>query len=202
MLSDNLKALRKQKGYSQETMAQQLNVVRQTISKWEKGLSVPDAEMLEQIADLFEVSVDTLLDREPETRQERADYHEIAVQLAVLNEQLALQRRTRRRIWKAVVICLIVMVLVPVLLFGLSFSAFHTVQFDGMVTTVRMECALDGEEYIYEVTFDEQNRVVSAGGDAWIADHVQTEQYSDANILMAQIEDYFLDRGGTFEITN
>lgn len=45
MFSENLKTLRKQKGMSQETLAQQLNVVRQTISKWEKGLSVPDADL-------------------------------------------------------------------------------------------------------------------------------------------------------------
>ena len=62
MLGENIKALRKQKGYSQETLAQQLNVVRQTISKWEKGLSVPDAEMLERMAALFEVSTDALLE--------------------------------------------------------------------------------------------------------------------------------------------
>ena len=61
MFSDNLKTLRRQKGMSQEILAQRLNVVRQTISKWEKGLSVPDAEMLTRIAELFEVSVSDLL---------------------------------------------------------------------------------------------------------------------------------------------
>lgn len=45
IFSENLKTLRKQKGMSQETLAQQLNVVRQTISKWEKGLPVPDADL-------------------------------------------------------------------------------------------------------------------------------------------------------------
>ena len=61
MLGENLKALRKQKGMSQEVMAQQLNVVRQTVSKWEQGLSVPDAKMLTRIAELFEVPVSSLL---------------------------------------------------------------------------------------------------------------------------------------------
>ena len=46
MFSENLKTLRKQKGYTQEELAARLNVVRQTVSKWEKGLSVPDAELL------------------------------------------------------------------------------------------------------------------------------------------------------------
>ena len=61
MLGENLKALRKQRGMSQEVMAQQLNVVRQTVSKWEQGLSVPDAQMLTRIAELFEVPVSSLL---------------------------------------------------------------------------------------------------------------------------------------------
>ena len=53
MLNENLKQLRKSKGLSQEELAIRLNVVRQTISKWEKGLSVPDADMLIKIADIF-----------------------------------------------------------------------------------------------------------------------------------------------------
>ena len=53
MLSDNIKILRKKKGYSQETLAEQLHVVRQTISKWEKGISVPDAVMPDRMAELF-----------------------------------------------------------------------------------------------------------------------------------------------------
>ncbi|MCR4929008.1 MAG: helix-turn-helix domain-containing protein, partial [Lachnospiraceae bacterium] len=52
MLGENIKTLRKQKGFSQETLAQQLNVVRQTVSKWEKGISVPDAEMLNALSEL------------------------------------------------------------------------------------------------------------------------------------------------------
>ena len=61
MLSDNIKNLRKQKGYTQETLAQALNIVRQTVSKWENGYSVPDADMLEKLAEVFEVPVTDLL---------------------------------------------------------------------------------------------------------------------------------------------
>ena len=46
MLSDNIKRIRKSKGLSQEELAIKLNVVRQTVSKWENGLSVPDSDML------------------------------------------------------------------------------------------------------------------------------------------------------------
>ena len=57
MFQDNLKALRKRKGITQEELATRLNVVRQTVSKWEKGLSVPDSELLIKLAEILEVPV-------------------------------------------------------------------------------------------------------------------------------------------------
>ena len=61
MLSENIKAVRKSKGLSQQELAVKLNVVRQTISKWEQGLSVPDADMLISISNVLETPVSTLL---------------------------------------------------------------------------------------------------------------------------------------------
>ena len=102
MLGDNIKELRKQKGYSQETLAEQLNVVRQTVSKWEKGYSVPDAEMLEKIANLFEVPVSDLLDSYIPEKENSSVSNEIANQLAILNEHLAKQATTRKRTRKRI----------------------------------------------------------------------------------------------------
>jgi transcriptional regulator with XRE-family HTH domain len=61
MLNDNIRTIRKNKGFTQEDLANRLHVTRQTISKWEKGLSVPDAEMLSRLADELEVPVSELL---------------------------------------------------------------------------------------------------------------------------------------------
>ena len=61
MFGENLKTLRKQKGFSQEELAVRLHVVRQTVSKWEKNLSVPDADTLIRLAEILEVSVSELL---------------------------------------------------------------------------------------------------------------------------------------------
>lgn len=61
MLKENIKAIRKAKGLSQEELAQKLNVVRQTVSKWEQGLSVPDADLLIAISEILETPVGTLL---------------------------------------------------------------------------------------------------------------------------------------------
>lgn len=114
MLSDNIKTLRKETGLTQEEFAIRLNVVRQTVSKWEKGLSVPDAEMLQKIAEVLEVGVTELLGVPNDTTtSERA---ELSQQLARINEQLAIKNRRSRRIWKTVGIVLTVIVLLNILL--------------------------------------------------------------------------------------
>ena len=61
MLCENIKAARKSKGLSQEELAIKIHVVRQTVSKWEKGLSVPDADMLIVLSDALDVPVSMLL---------------------------------------------------------------------------------------------------------------------------------------------
>jgi len=110
MLFENLKNLRKAKGLSQEELAQKLNVVRQTISKWEKGTSVPDSEMLIRIAEELGVSVTTLLGEEVEEK-EQSELKEIAAKLEILNEQFAKRNEHRRKVWRSVFILLGIFVL-------------------------------------------------------------------------------------------
>ena len=121
MLNENLKQLRKSKGLSQEELAIRLNVVRQTISKWEKGLSVPDAD----IADIFEVSVSELLGAKIGEKKEQ-DVNEVADQLMRINEQLAIKNRRSHRVWKTVGIVLLIFVLFNVGLVVLNYAAFES----------------------------------------------------------------------------
>jgi putative transcriptional regulator len=104
MFSENLKRFRKQKGLTQEELAERLHVVRQTISKWEKSLSVPDSELLIRIAGIFETSVGILLG---DTVELPADKNIVAEKLEQLNVLLAERNRRNHRIWKAVAIALI-----------------------------------------------------------------------------------------------
>ena len=99
MLSENLKTLRKAKGLSQEELAVKLNVVRQTVSKWEQGLSVPDSQMLLVIASELDTSVSVLLG-ETLVAEETADLKTIAAKLEVLNEQFAKRAENSRRSWR------------------------------------------------------------------------------------------------------
>lgn len=126
MLAENLKALRKAKGLSQEELAARLHVVRQTVSKWEKGLSVPDADLLVRLAEVLEVSVSQLLGAgvPPE-----APADQVAEQLARINEQLAIKNRRAKRIWQCVagvLVGLVVLTLVLVLLNAVAFGAYDT----------------------------------------------------------------------------
>ena len=96
MLKDNLKTLRKNKGLSQEELSIKLNVVRQTISKWETGLSVPDAEMLVTISELFETPVSEILGESLEEK-ETNDLKVISEKLEVINEQLSISQKQKRK---------------------------------------------------------------------------------------------------------
>ena len=97
MLHENIKKLRKQSGLTQEAFAIRLNVVRQTVSKWEKGLSVPDAQTLQRIAEEFDIPVQELLGSQPNTEENQ---NGISDQLARINEQLAVRNRRSANIWK------------------------------------------------------------------------------------------------------
>ena len=96
MLSENIKTLRKAKGLSQEELAVKLNVVRQTISKWEQGLSVPDSELLLALSEALETPVSTLLG-EAVTEPEADDLKSISQKLEVINLQLSKRQQSWRK---------------------------------------------------------------------------------------------------------
>ena len=96
MLKDNLKILRKKNGLSQEELSIKLNVVRQTISKWESGLSVPDAEMLISISKIFQVPVSEILGENIEEKEVN-DIKNISEKLEVINEQLSRRKKQKRK---------------------------------------------------------------------------------------------------------
>lgn len=122
MFGENLKAMRKAKGYTQEELAIKINVVRQTVSKWEKGLSVPDADVLSQIAEVLDTKVSVLLGG---TIMEEADKDAVAEQLAKISEQLAIKNRRSKAIWKAfgmIVLAIMILNILAITLFRVNTS--------------------------------------------------------------------------------
>ena len=143
MLGDNIKMLRKSRGFTQEELAVRLNVVRQTVSKWEKGFSVPDAEVLQKLADVLEVDIKQLLGAEIEVEKNN---NEVVEQLAKINEQLIIKNRRSKRIWKTVGIILIIIIVFQLLLLVLSYSAFESYTTDGTQVKVKNETMIIEDE--------------------------------------------------------
>lgn len=129
MLSDNLRNLRRSKGLSQDELAIKLNVVRQTVSKWEKGLSVPDSEMLIRLAEELGTTVGVLLGEAVES-EESPELKAIAAKLEVLNEQFAKRNEKRRKIWRTVFIVVIILAAFMLLSELIGFVYYRSVMND------------------------------------------------------------------------
>ena len=116
MLNENIKAIRRSKGFSQEELAVRLNVVRQTISKWEQGLSVPDSDMLLSLSEVLETPVSTLLGEAVAT-SDVDSLTAISAKLEVINLQLAQRKTTKKRVlrWILILLCLLIAAIFAVL---------------------------------------------------------------------------------------
>lgn len=117
MLNENIKTIRKSKGLSQEELAIKLNVVRQTISKWEQGLSVPDSDMLISLSEVLETPVSTLLG-ETVSESKADDLKAISEKLEIINLQLAQRKTARRKIlhWLLISLCALIVTIFAVLI--------------------------------------------------------------------------------------
>lgn len=144
MFSDNLKTIRKAKGYTQEELALKVNVVRQTVSKWEKGFSVPDADVLSHIAEVLEVSVSELLGAEMKQEDSK---NEVAEQLAKISEQLAVKNRRSKTIWKTIGIILLAMIIASIIWVTVGIIAYNSYQNFGNTVAI--------EENVEELSLEE-----------------------------------------------
>ncbi len=117
MLNENIKAIRKSKGLSQTELAIKLNVVRQTVSKWEQGLSVPDSDMLLSISEALETPVNILLG-ETVIESKVDDLKAISTKLEVINIHIAQRKTTRKRIlhWFLISLCIVIATIFAILL--------------------------------------------------------------------------------------
>lgn len=123
MLNENIRNLRKAKGLSQEELAIKLNVVRQTISKWEKGLSVPDSSLLVSLAEELDTSVSTLLgETVPEEGLNEESLKSISQKLEVINLQLA--KRNERSV--RTIRCLLIMVCAVIVAVSIALAVMNS----------------------------------------------------------------------------
>ncbi len=116
MLNENIKALRKSKGLSQQDLADKLNVVRQTISKWEQGLSVPDSDLLIALSEALETPASTLLG-ETVSPSEADAVKALSEKLEIINLQFARRKAMRRSAlhWLLIAACVGILAVAAVL---------------------------------------------------------------------------------------
>ena len=115
-MNENIKTIRKSKGLSQQELADSLHVVRQTVSKWERGLSAPDSEMLVFISEALEVPVSTLLG-ETVSGSENDDSKEIAEKSEILDLKIGRKKNSLRKMlhWLFISLCAIIVIIFAVL---------------------------------------------------------------------------------------
>ena len=116
MLNENIKALRKSKGLSQQDLAHKLNVVRQTISKWEQGLSVPDSDLLIALSEALETPVSILLG-ETVSQSETDEVKALSEKLEIINLQFARRKSFRRTVlhWSLIAFCALIVAILAAL---------------------------------------------------------------------------------------
>ncbi len=122
MLKENIKMIRKQKGLSQEELAIKLNVVRQTISKWEQGLSVPDSELLVSLSEALETPVSVLLG-ETISEESTDSLKEISEKLEIINLQLAQSKEKKRKFWH----CFFIIISIVLILICIGIATMNNI---------------------------------------------------------------------------
>lgn len=147
MLNENIKRLRKLKGLSQEELAIKLNVVRQTVSKWENGLSVPDSSMLIVLADELDTSVSTLLG-ESVSESASDDLKIISEKLEVINLQLAKKSKINVKAVRGVLIALCSLIMIIFIALALMQSSYLGWNYNNPELAVA-GTILHGFEFIY-----------------------------------------------------
>lgn len=113
ILADKIMKLRKQNGWSQEELAEQMGISRQSVSKWENGTSIPDLDKIVRMSGLFGVSTDYLLKDEIEelTREEAVEIREEQgdriISLDEANDFMDLTRKLAHKMALAVSLCIL-----------------------------------------------------------------------------------------------
>lgn len=121
MLNENIKAFRKSKGLSQQELAVKVNVVRQTVSKWEQGLSVPDSDLLIALSEALETPVSTLLG-ETVTETDVDQVQALSEKLEIINLQFAKKKAIRRTVihWLLIAVCVVIVSIAGILVMAKS----------------------------------------------------------------------------------
>lgn len=183
-LGNKIANLRKNNNLSQEELAEQIGVTRQTISKWELEETTPDIKQAKELSTIFNVSLDELTNN---------DINNVLIKKISNTEKLA---EITIKIIKAIGILLLIMFVIGII--GFILLNFNSLKIrDRKITgEYAFICNLDNEEYTYEIQYNKNYQIISSGGNAYIANHTDVEKNEDANKARACIEDWFKEHNG------
>lgn len=185
-LGNRIANLRKKNNLSQEELADKIGVTRQTISKWELNNTTPDIMQAKKISEVFSISLDELTDNSMDN---------ILINKVSNTEKLAtLTIKILKFIGVSLLIFFILIFILAIIMYKNKFKNRDY----NVIGKYSITCSLDNETYFYEVEYNKDFQVINAGGDAFIANHVDLE-LEDANKVVAHINDYFRIFNGTCE---
>lgn len=177
MLGENLRRMRERRGITQEELAERVHVVRQTVSKWEKGLSVPDADLLMAVAETLQVSVSDLIGIDA---VQAKSIEELSVQAAVLNEQIDLQNRRMARMTTIAKRVIAACILAVVLVVGAGVAVWLAAP--SSFTQITVEYEIGGEVRQAQINVNDHFGRLSAGY-SWPSE--DDEIFGRGDLLMA-----------------
>ena len=180
--------LRKKNNMSQESLAELLDVTRQTLSKWELNETSPDINQAKKLSKIFNVSLDELTDN---------NITNVIVEKVSNTERLALLTINILKFIGIIFVIGFITLILEIVVKNIKPDLFRDNKVVGKYT---INCALDTEEYLYEVEYNKNYLALNLGGDAFITNHIDIDKYNDANQIIAHIEDYFKNYNGTYII--
>lgn len=177
--------LRKKNNMSQESLAELLDVTRQTLSKWELNETSPDINQAKKLSKIFNVSLDELTDN---------NITNVIVEKVSNTERLALLTINILKFIGIIFVIGFITLILEIVVKNIKPDLFRDNKVVGKYT---INCALDTEKYLYEVEYNKNYLALNLGGDAFITNHIDIDKYNDANQIIAHIEDYFKNYNGT-----
>lgn len=182
--------LRKKNNMSQESLAELLDITRQTLSKWELNETSPDINQAKKLSKIFNVSIDELTDN---------NITNVIVEKVSNTERLALFTIKILKFIGVIFTIGFIALIIEIVVKNIKPDLFRDNKVVGKYT---INCTLDTEKYLYEVEYNKNYLALNIGGDAFIANHIDIDKYNDANQIIAHIEDYFKNYKGTCIIKN
>lgn len=188
-LGNKIMRLRKKQGMSQEELAEQVGVARQTISKWELGETAPDLKQAQMLSKIFNVSLDELTDN---------DIKDVLVEKVSNTEKVTNKALLLLKIigilFGVLVISFFGLILLNIIYKNYKYSEIKT----GRKINESIHCTIYGEEHTYGITYYEYTgEPIDLGGDAYFGDILDLGKYNDAHQIFNVINDYVKKNGGT-----